>query len=199
MRLGRVAEADENAGESGAPAKPPGTDRPKIPRDLYDEVRRGFQFHDDANTSLDKKAQNLMVATALVAALFASITIGSVASRPDQDPSWLAAAIAFMTGMVATIGMCVWVNFPRSQPVLIVGGNLLRNDKLDDEVYEEVVGGGEEEYYKARIEECAQALTKQERINKKKARGLRVAYVAFAVSIGGVVVGLFFAIAAVVR
>ena len=110
----------------------------------------------------------------------------------------MAAAIAFMAGMVTTIGLCVWVNFPQSQPVLIVGGNLLRNDKLDDEVYEEVVGGGEEEYYKARIEECARALTKQERINRKKARGLRVAYVAFAVSIVGVVVGLFFAIAAVV-
>lgn len=60
-------------------------------------------------------------------------------------------------------------------------GKWLCCDKLDDKVYEELVAGGREDYYKSRIEECALALTEMKRINEKKAMWLDAAYLAFGI------------------
>ena len=54
--------------------------------------------------------------------------------------------------------------------------------RLDERTYEELVED-KEEYYKSRIEEYADVLTKQERINGTKAGLLNCAYVVFSVTI----------------
>lgn len=66
------------------------------------------------------------------------------------------------------------------------------HDKLDNKAYKEVVADGEEEYYKSRIEEYSQALTKQEAINKIKARRLNHAYIVFAIYVVFAIPGLVF-------
>lgn len=191
MRSSYVTEADSEAGELEAPTKPIRKDQLNVQRALYNEVQREFRFHDDANTSLDKKAQNLMIAAALVAALFASVAMNGAVGQLQWDSLWLTTTIAFMVGMIATIVLCVWVNLPRPQPVAIVGGALLCCDRLDNETYAGLVADGEEDYYKSRIEEYALALTKQEHISGKKAKRLLCAYFVFTISLAVVILRLF--------
>lgn len=186
-----MAEADNESGELRAPTKPTCNDQLKVQRELYNEVQRGFQFHDDANTSLDKKAQNLMIATALVAALFSSVAMNGAVRQLQWDSLWLPTTIAFMVGMIVTVVLCVSVNLPRRQPVTIVGGALLCRGRLDNKTYAGLVAEGEEAYYKSRIEEYAQTLTKQERINRKKAKRLLCAYFVFTISLAVVILRLF--------
>ena len=68
-------ESDREAERPKEGKEPDPEKRTEVSRQIYDEVRLQFRFHDDANTSLDKKAQNLMIASALVATLFASVSI----------------------------------------------------------------------------------------------------------------------------
>ena len=173
--------AEGGAGRQEAPAKPACGDRLKVSKELYDEVQREFRFHDDANASLDKKAQNLMIATALVAALFVALISDGTAGWQNLTPIWLGMAIVLAAGVALTVALCIRVNLPSPQPVPIAGGGLLRRDRLDDKAYEELLAGGEEDYYASRIEEYALALARQEAINKKKSGWLIWAYVAFAV------------------
>ena len=161
---------------------PDRTERTKVSKQIYDEVQRGFKFHDDANTSLEKKAQNLMIASALVATLFASVSMADATCCPSPD-SWRAVMpVAFLAGTVATIALCIGVNRPRPQPVPIVGKGLLCCGRLDEKTYGELVED-EEDYYKSRIEEYACVLVEQKRINEKKAERLKCAYVVFSVTV----------------
>ena len=156
---------------------------------IYDEIQSQFRFHDNANTSLEKKAQNLMITSALVATLFASVSIAGAMCCPPWDSWRTGAAVVFLLGTIATIILCILVNRPRPQPVPIAGGGLLCCDRLDETTYRELVED-EEEYHKSRIEECARGLTEQERINKIKARLLNYAYWTFVATITMIIPGL---------
>lgn len=187
-----MCEKEEGEGKSKAPAGQAGKERLKASRELYNEVQRGFKFHDDANTVLDKKAQGLMTATALVAAVFAALAADNTADWQEWSPLLLGSASIFITGVIATFVLCIYVNFSRPQPVPIVGEKLLCHDELDDKAYTESVAGGEEEYYKSRIQEYSQVMIKQERINKLKAKLLNIAYAVFAAYVVFVIPGLVF-------
>lgn len=180
------------AGKAKAPAGRAYKERLKASRELYNEVQREFKFHDDANTVLDKKAQSLMTATALVAAVFAALASGTTANWPQWGPVLLGSTVIFIMGVVITFVLCILVNFSRRQPVPISGEKLLCHGELDDKAYTEVVSDGEEEYYKSRIEEYSLALTKQERINKIKAKLLKWAYIVFATYVVFAIPGLVF-------
>lgn len=176
---------DESDRKAERPKEGRGPDREectKVPKQIYDEVQRGFKFHDTANTSLEKKAQNLMIASALVATLFVSVPIAGATCCSLPDPWRADMVVAFLAGAVVTIALCISVNRPRPQPVPIAGKGLLCHGRLDEKTYEELVED-EEEYYKSRIEEYARVLAKQKRINKRKAKRLKYAYVVFLATI----------------
>ena len=177
--MGGPDRETEKPGEGNGPDH---AKRTKASKQIYDEVQRGFKFHDDANTSLEKKAQNMMIASALVAALFASVSMAGATDWALQDPWWTGVAAAFLVGTGTAIGLCIWVNVPRPQPVPIAGKKLLCHGRLDEKTYGELVED-EEEYYKSRIEEYARVLVKQKRINKRKAKRLKCAYVVFWVTV----------------
>ena len=179
---GRVGGPDRGAEKPEEAKAPDRGKRSKVPGQIYDEIQRQFRFHDDANTSLEKKAQNLMIASALVATLFATVSMAGAACCPPWDSWRTGAAVAFLVGTITTMMLCISVNRPLPQPVPIAGGGLLCCDRLDEKTYGELVED-EEEYYKSRIEEYARVLTKQERINKRKAERLKYAYYAFATEI----------------
>lgn len=173
---------DREAEKQGEGNGPDRAEHTKVSKQIYDEVQCQFKFHDDANTNLEKKAQNMMIASALVAALFASVSMADATCCPPPD-SWRAdMPVAFLAVTVATIALCISVNRPRPQPVPIAGKGLLCHGRLDEKTYEELVGD-EEEYYKSRIEEYARVLAKQKRINKRKAKRLKCAYVVFWVTV----------------
>ena len=185
--MGRPDREAEKRGEGNGPDR---EERTRVSKQIYDEVQCQFKFHDDANTSLEKKAQNLMIASALVATLFASVSMAGATCCPPPD-SWRAdMPVAFLAVTVATIALCISVNFPRPQPVPIAGKGLLCCDRLDEKTYGELLED-EEEYYKSRIEEYAHALVEQKRINGKKAERLKYAYVVFLVTIVLVIPVLF--------
>ena len=181
LRPGRVDGPDRGAEKPGEAKTPDRGKRSKVPGQIYDEIQRQFRFHDDANTSLEKKAQNLMIASALVATLFATVSMAGATHCPPWD-LWYIGALAFLVGTITTMILCISVNRPLPQPVPIAGGGLLCCDRLDEKTYGELVED-EEEYYKSRIEEYARVLTKQERINKRKAERLKYAYYAFVAEI----------------
>ena len=186
LRPGRVDGPDHESEKREEGKGPDRAERAKVSKQIYDEVQRGFKFHDDANTSLEKKAQNLMIASALVATLFVSVPIAGATCYPPPDPWRADMAVAFLVGTVVTIALCISVNRPRPQPVPIAGMGLLCRDRLDEKTYRELVED-EEEYYKSRIEEYAHVLPKQKRINKKKAKRLKYAYMVFLVTIISVI------------
>ena len=157
-------------------------DRLQVARQVYEEVQREFRIHDDANGSLEKKAQNLMIASALVATLFATVTVASDTGLQLWAFSEWYAAIVPVSGTVVAIWLCVLVNKTSDHRVPIKGGRLLCHGELDEKVYEDLVSG-EERYYRLRIEEYALALVEMEGTNKKKARKLDYAYVAFGASV----------------
>ena len=133
-----------------------------------------------------------MTATALVAAVFAALASDTTTDWPHWSPVLQISTAIFIAGVVITFLLCILVNFSRPHPVPISGKKLLCCDKLDDQAYTEVVTDGEEEYYKSRIQEYSQALTKQERINKIKARLLNGAYIVFAIYVVCAIPGLVF-------
>lgn len=182
LRPGHVDGPDRGAEEPGEAQAPDRGKRSKVSGQIYDEIQRQFRFHDDANTTLEKKAQNLMITSALVATLFTSVYMAGATCCPPWDSWRTVAAVAFLAGMILTIILCILVNRPRSQPVPIAGGGLLCCDRLDEKTYEALVED-EEEYHKSRIEEYARVLTKQERINKRKAKRLKRAYCTFVATI----------------
>lgn len=156
-------------------------DRLQVARQIYEEMQREFRIHDDANESLEKKAQNLMIASALVATLFATVTVAGDAGLQLWALEWYAPIVP-VSGTVVAIGLCMRVNRASDHRVPIKGGRLLCHGELDEKVYEDLVSG-EERYYRLRIEEYALALVEMESTNKKKARNLDYAYVAFAASV----------------
>lgn len=157
-------------------------ERVRTSREIYGEVQRQFRFHDDTNTNLEKKAQNVLIASALVGTLLFSVATAAAMADLLREAWWTWVMPSVLVGTAVTIGLCISVNFPRPHPVPIAGGRLLCCDRLDKETYEELVSD-EEEYYKARIEEYGRVLTKQEFINGRKARLLICAYAAFGVTV----------------
>lgn len=157
-------------------------DQLQVARQVYEEVQRQFRIHDDANVSLEKKAQNLMIASALVATLFATVTVARDAGLQFWAFAEWYAAIVPVSSTVVAIWLCILVNKASDHRVPIKGGGLLCHGELDEKVYEDLVSG-EERYYKLRIEEYALALVKMEGTNSAKARKLNYAYAAFAASI----------------
>lgn len=77
MRPGRAAEADQGAEKSGAAKGSGSEERAGVPGQIYGEIQRQFRSCGDAIANLEKKAQNLMIASALVAALLVSLSIDS--------------------------------------------------------------------------------------------------------------------------
>ena len=191
LRSGLVNGPDRESEKQGEGNGPDREERTKVSKQIYDEVQSQFRFHDDANTSLEKKAQNLMIASALIATLFVSVPIAGAMCCPPSDPWRADMAVAFLAGTIVTIALCISVNFPGPQPVPIAGKGLLCCDRLDEKMYRELVGD-EEEYYKSRVEEYAHVLAKQERINGSKAKRLKCAYVVFSVTVALVILILLF-------
>lgn len=170
--------ANQKANKQGRRKELNRKERVRTSREIYGEVQRQFRFHDDANTNLEKKAQNVLIASALVGTLLFSVATAAAMAGLLREAWWTWVMPPFLVGTAVTIGLCISVNFPRPHPVPIAGGRLLCCDRLDKETYEELVSD-EEEYYKARIEEYGRVLTKQECINGRKARLLICVYVAF--------------------
>lgn len=163
-------------------------------RRIYEEVQYAFQLHDNANENLEKKAQNLMIASALVAALFASATVAGDAFREPLGLSGAQMAVAYMSGMAVAIALCILVNRASAYVVPIVGGSLLRRGRINMKVYKDLISD-EERYYRTRIENYANILVRMESTNKNKGRMLNCAYVAFAATVVSFIVGFVAAIA----
>lgn len=161
---------------------PNSRDRLQVARHLYEEVQRQFRIHDDANINLEKKAQNLMIASALVATLFASVTVTHDSVLQLWGLLGWYIAIVPVSGMVVTILLCMLVNKPSDHRAPIKSEGLLCHDELDEKTYEYLVSD-EERYYRLRIKEFALALNKMEVTNKTKASRLVNAYVTFATSV----------------
>lgn len=160
---------------------------------LYEETRREYRNHDRANENLEKKAQSLMIATALVLALFVNVAVHET-FRPLWESYAVLWAIIPMGGMIATIALCICVNRPSFHPVPIKGDAMLCHDELDEKRYAAWTKdeGG---YYRQFTETYAQALAKLEETNKEKSRWLRGAYVTLALSLGSAIVEFIVAVA----
>ena len=163
-----------------------------VSRRIYDDLQRKFRFYDDANAGLDKKAQSLMIGTALLTALFTTMVASSTGGVWNQEVLWNLSALVFMLGMLTTFWLCIWVNHARPKPTPSVGEELLRHDKLDTKAYAKLVAGGEEEYYKLCIKEAGLALTEVKCVNKTKTRLLDGAYIVFAIFVAALIPGLVF-------
>lgn len=185
-----MAEVDVGVGKVGVSARRACKDRLKVSRKIYKEARREFRFHDIASVGLDKKAQSLMTATALVATLFAILVVDGAENWWSQKPVWQASTFIFLVGMIVTFVLCIFINHIKPRPTPSVGDGLLCHGKLDDKVYEVRVAGGKEDYYKLYIKEYSLAITEQKRINKKKGKMLDTAYIVFAIFLVSVIPGL---------
>lgn len=162
-------------------------------RRVYEEVQYAFQLHDSANENLEKKAQNLMIASALVAALFASATVAHDTCGEPLGLSGAQMAIVHMSGTIVVIALCILVNKASAYVVPIVGSSLLHRGEIDNGVYEDLVSD-EERYYITRIENYAKILVEMKCANKAKGRMLNCAYVAFAATVASFIVGFAAAI-----
>ena len=183
-----MEEREREQGESAAPLSPDQQGRTHVSKQLYEEIQQQYRLHDTANENLEKKAQNLMIASALVAALFASLTSAHEAGQLLWGPSGLYMAVVHTAGMVLAIVFCIRANWPASHPVPIAGGGLLRDGSLDEKTYASLILD-EKSYHKSRIGEYAQDLIKLEGTNEKKARRLKCAYVSFGVSVAAIGAG----------
>ena len=183
MWLGPVGGGkDKPEGTAETPAGGDGQSTLQASRQVYEAVKGQYYVHDRANENLEKKAQNCMVASALVATLLVTAAMAYEAGRLVWDSFVLNAAIASVTGLVLTIVLCMLVNKASPYPVTIMGGRLLCCDNLDEKTYDILVND-EEDFYKLNIAEYARALVKLEDTNKKKAQKLTYAHIAFAASI----------------
>lgn len=162
-------------------------------RQVYEAVKGQYHVHDRANENLEKKAQNCMVASALVATLLVTTAVAHEAGSLVWGSYVSYIVIAPVTGLLLTIVFCIVVNKTSPHPVPIMGGSLLCRDELDEKMYATLVKN-EEGFYKLSIAEYARALVKMEATNKEKAERLRAAYTIFAASITLTLIGLVTAI-----
>ncbi len=161
-----------------------------MPGELYNEMQRELQFQYDVNSSLDRKAQNLMIATALAAAQFITLAAASKVGWLDQYPVWQSGAFIFLVGMIITTALCIFVNRERPHPLPSPKEKILRSDKFDDKAYRRLIAVDGNDYCKLRIKEYSLTAAEQERINKKKAKLLNAAYSAFVICIIAVIPAL---------
>ena len=179
--------------DSAAPAGGGEQGALQVSRQVYKEVKGQYHIHDRANENLEKKAQNYMVASALVSTLLVTLATAHV-GRPIWDSPVPYLAIVPVAGMLLTIILCILVNRASAYPAPIVGNRLLCHDELDEKTYAELVES-EEDFYKQRIEEYARALVKLEDTNKKKASILKIAFAVFAASVASTIIVFVTAVA----
>lgn len=74
-----LVSGGEQGPEGAAGGDEQGT--PQASRQVYEEVKGQYHIHDRANENLEKKAQNCMVASALVAALIVTAAMAHEAGR----------------------------------------------------------------------------------------------------------------------
>lgn len=193
LRPGCMGGGKHKPKDSAAPAGGGGQDALQASRQAYKEVKSQYHIHDRANENLEKKAQNYMVASALVTTLLVTLATAHV-GRPIWVSPVPYLAIVPVAGMLLTIIFCTLVNRASAHPAPIVGKRLLCHDELDEKTYAELVES-EEDFYKHRIGEYARALVKLEDTNKKKAGMLKIALVAFAVSVASTIIVFVTAVA----
>ena len=162
-------------------------------RQVYEAVKGQYHIHDRANEHLEKKAQNCMVASALVATLLVTTAVAHEAGSLVWGSYVSYIVIAPVTGLLLTIIFCIVVNKTSPHPVPIMGDSLLCRDELDEKMYARLVKS-EEDFYKLSIAEYARALVTMEATNKEKAENLKAAYIIFAASITLTLIGVVTAI-----
>lgn len=192
MALGPVGKKKRSEKEPAERSEPDSQVRLQTSRQAYNEMQRQFQIYDGANENLEKKAQNVMIASALLATLFVTVATTQVAQRLWGD-SWAYVAIGHLSVVSVAIILCILVNRASSYAVPISGEKLLCHDELDENVYNDLISN-EEEYYKLLIKEYARTLVKMADTSMTKARRLNYAYWALAASVFSYIGGLVFAI-----
>ncbi len=129
---------------------------------------------------MGKKAQNLMIALAVIATLFVTVITTSPTDRLNWQLIELMICL-FGTGAIITIGLSIAINSPSFYRVQIMEGRLLRSGKLDEETYANSLKN-EEAFYKSLIVEYARALEKLVKTNERKGWLLTIAYTMFAMT-----------------
>ena len=131
--------------------------------------------------NMGQKAQNLMIALALVTTLLATVAMAYDTDRLHWQLVKFMVHI-FGAGAIITIGFCIAVNSPPFYRIHIMEGRLLRSDKLDKKTYINLFKN-EEDFYKSLIEEYARDLDKLVATNQRKRWFLTIAYGSFALSV----------------
>ena len=140
----------------------------------------------DIVASLEKKAQNLIIVSGIIATLlmtFGKFIFDSDISIENVSEISIILFVISILLLLITIGFCWWANRLYSQKNPFLGKKLLKDDKLDPKIYESWVKSKNEDFYEVLSEEYALCLKQAEIVMDKKVFRLLIANITFPLSL----------------